>query len=167
MTKPVAAVIVLAAGCLWAGSAMAADASAPAATAGRAAHGGATAAPASGPTPAPKNAYLYIGYPNNNQTLPAGKPVKVWFGLRNMGVAPKDVRFPNTGHHHLLIDVDLPPMDKEIPNDRNHLHFGAGETETTVELAPGKHTLQLLMGDEKHIPTSPPVYSKKITIYVK
>jgi hypothetical protein len=172
MTKPVAAVIVLAAGCLWAGSAMAADASAPAASAGHAAHGGtaasaAGATPASGPTPAPKNAYLYIGYPNNNQTLPAGKPVKVWFGLRNMGVAPKDVKFPNTGHHHLLIDVDLPPMDKEIPNDRNHLHFGAGETETTVELAPGKHTLQLLMGDEKHIPTSPPVYSKKITIYVK
>jgi hypothetical protein len=151
---------------------MAADASAPAASAGHAAHGGtaasaAGATPASGPTPAPKNAYLYIGYPNNNQTLPAGKPVKVWFGLRNMGVAPKDVKFPNTGHHHLLIDVDLPPMDKEIPNDRNHLHFGAGETETTVELAPGKHTLQLLMGDEKHIPTSPPVYSKKITIYVK
>ena len=143
----------------------AADASSPAA------HADHASAPASakgtGPTPAPRNAYLYIGYPNNNQTMPAGKPIKVWFGLRNMGVAPKDVKFPNTGHHHLLIDVDLPPLDKEIPNDRNHLHFGAGETETTIELPPGKHTLQLLMGDEKHIPTNPPVYSKKITIYVR
>ncbi|MGN5479860.1 DUF4399 domain-containing protein [Cupriavidus basilensis] len=125
------------------------------------------AAATAGETPAPPNAYLYIGFPNNGQVLPAGKPFKVWFGLRNMGVAPKDVKFPKTGHHHLLIDVDLPPMDKEIPNDRNHLHFGAGETETMVELPPGKHTLQLLMGDDKHIPTNPPVYSKKITIYVK
>ncbi|RZT41525.1 DUF4399 domain-containing protein [Cupriavidus agavae] len=151
---------------LWAGAALAADASAPA---GHAGHGPAPAAASTGagPTPAPRNAYLYIGYPNNNQTMPAGKPIKVWFGLRNMGVAPKDVKFPNTGHHHLLIDVDLPPLDKEIPNDRNHLHFGAGETETTIELPPGKHTLQLLMGDEKHIPTNPPVYSKKITIYVR
>ena len=125
------------------------------------------AAAMAGETPAPPNAYLYIGFPNNGQVLPAGKPFKVWFGLRNMGVAPKDVKYPKTGHHHLLIDVDLPPMDKEIPNDRNHLHFGAGETETMVELPPGKHTLQLLMGDDKHIPTNPPVYSKKITIYVK
>ena len=167
--KPVIAVMTLlcAGMLLQTGAAYGADASAPAAHAD---HASAPAASADGPrapTPAPKNAYLYIGYPNNNQTLPAGKPVKVWFGLRNMGVAPKDVKYPNTGHHHLLIDVDLPPMDKEIPNDRNHLHFGAGETETTVELPPGKHTLQLLMGDEKHIPTTPPIYSKKITIYVK
>jgi hypothetical protein len=77
------------------------------------------------------------------------------------------VKFPNTGHHHLLIDVDLPPMDQEIPSDRNHLHYGAGETEALIELPPGKHTLQLLMGDDKHIPHNPPVYSRKITIYVK
>ncbi|KAK42692.1 DUF4399 domain-containing protein [Caballeronia sp. LZ029] len=120
-----------------------------------------------GPTPAPANAYAYIGYPNDGQTLPAGKPFKVWFGLRYMGVAPRGVKFPNTGHHHLLIDVDLPPMDQEIPSDRNHLHYGAGETETMLELPPGKHTIQLLMGDDKHIPHNPPVYSKKITIYVK
>ncbi len=120
-----------------------------------------------GPTPAPANAYAYIGYPNDGQTFAAGKPIKVWFGLRYMGVAPRGVKFPNTGHHHLLIDTDLPPMDQEIPSDRNHLHYGAGETETTIELPPGKHTLQLLMGDDRHIPTDPPVYSKKITIYVK
>lgn len=118
-------------------------------------------------TPAPPNAYLYIGWPNDGEVLSSHKPIRVWFGLRNMGVAPKDVKFPNTGHHHLLIDTDLPPLDKEIPSDRNHLHFGAGETETVIELPPGKHTLQLLMGDDKHIPHNPPVYSKRITITVR
>ncbi|KDR34847.1 ATPase [Caballeronia grimmiae] len=120
-----------------------------------------------GPTPAPANAYAYIGYPNNGETMPAGKPFRVWFGLRFMGVAPRGVKFPNTGHHHLLVDTDLPPLDHEIPSDRNHLHYGAGETEAMIELAPGKHTLQLLMGDDRHIPHNPPIYSKKITIYVK
>jgi len=120
-----------------------------------------------GETPAPPDAYVYIGWPNNGEVIAAGKPFRVWFGLRDMGVAPKDVKFPNTGHHHLLIDTDLPPADEEIPSDRNHLHFGAGETETMVELPPGKHTLQLLMGDDKHIPHNPPVYSKKITITVR
>lgn len=120
-----------------------------------------------GPTPAPKDAYAYIGYPNNGQVVPANKPFRVWFGLRYMGVAPKGVKYPNTGHHHLLIDTDLPPMDQEIPSDRQHLHFGAGQTETTIELPPGKHTLQLLMGDENHIPHNPPVYSKKITVIAK
>jgi Domain of unknown function (DUF4399) len=119
------------------------------------------------PTPASPNAYLYIGFPNDGQVFPAGKPIRVWFGLRNMGVAPRGVKYPNTGHHHLLIDTDLPPMDQEIPSDKNHLHFGAGETETTIELPPGKHTLQLLLGDDRHFPHKPPVYSKKITITVK
>jgi len=118
-------------------------------------------------TPAPKNAYLYIGWPNDGEVLPAGKPIRVWFGLRNMGVAPKGVNKPNTGHHHLLIDTDLPPFDEEIPADRNHLHLGAGQTETMIELEPGTHTLQLLMGDYNHVPHDPPVYSKKITVYVK
>ena len=118
-------------------------------------------------TPAPANAYAYIGWPVDGQVMSARKPFRVWFGLRNMGVAPKDVKFPNTGHHHLLIDTDLPPLDQEIPSDRNHLHFGAGQTETMLELAPGKHTLQLLMGDDKHVPHSPPIYSRKITITVK
>jgi hypothetical protein len=88
-------------------------------------------------------------------------------GLRNMGICPKGINRPNVGHHHLLIDTDLPPFDQPIPSDRNHLHFGAGETEARVELAPGKHTLQLLMGDYNHVPHDPPVYSKKITITVK
>jgi hypothetical protein len=120
-----------------------------------------------GDIPAPDNAYLYIGWPNDGQTIPSGKPFRVWFGLRNMGVAPKGIEYPNTGHHHLLIDTELPPADQEIPSDRNHLHFGDGETETMIELPPGKHTLQLLMGDYKHVPNNPPVHSKKITITVK
>lgn len=120
-----------------------------------------------GPTPAPANAHLYIGWPNDGEVIAHGKPIRVWFGLRNMGVAPKGVKFPNTGHHHLLIDTDLPAADQEIPSDRNHLHYGAGETEAVIELPPGKHTLQLLMGDYQHIPHNPPVYSKKITITVK
>jgi hypothetical protein len=88
-------------------------------------------------------------------------------GLRNMGVAPKGTGGANTGHHHLLIDTELPPMNEAIPNDRNHLHFGAGETEARVELPPGKHTLQLLQGDKDHMPHNPPVHSKKITVTVK
>jgi hypothetical protein len=118
-------------------------------------------------TAAPLKHYLYIGWPQDGTVIAAGKPFRVWFGLRDMGVAPKGVTFPNTGHHHLLIDTELPAFDQEIPSDRNHLHFGAGETETTLELAPGKHTLQLLMGDSRHVPHDPPVYSKKITIVVK
>ncbi|MFM0646082.1 DUF4399 domain-containing protein [Paraburkholderia bryophila] len=120
-----------------------------------------------GTTPAPAGAYAYIGYPNDGQVVAANKPFRVWFGLRYMGVAPKGVKFPNTGHHHLLIDTDLPPMDQEIPSDRNHLHFGAGETETMIQLPPGKHTLQLLMGDDMHVPHNPPVYSKKITVIAR
>lgn len=120
-----------------------------------------------GTTPSPANAHLYIGWPNNGEVIAANQPFRVWFGLRNMGVAPKDVKLPNTGHHHLLIDSDLPPMDQAIPSDRNHLHFGAGQTETMLELPPGKHTLQLLMGDDKHVPHDPPVYSRRITITVK
>ena len=120
-----------------------------------------------GTTPADPKAIVYIGWPNDGQVMPAGRPFRVWFGLRNMGVAPSDVEFRNTGHHHLLVDTDLPPMDQPIPSDRNHLHFGAGQTETTLQLPPGKHTLQLLMGDENHVPHDPPVMSKRITIYVR
>jgi hypothetical protein len=118
-------------------------------------------------TDAPANAYCYIGWPADGAVLPAGKPFRVWFGLRNMGVAPKGVAFEHTGHHHLLIDTGLPPPGQVIPSDRNHLHFGAGETETMIDLPPGTHTLQLLMGDDQHIPHTPPVASKRITITVR
>jgi hypothetical protein len=117
-------------------------------------------------SPAPENAEAYIIWPSNGAVISGGK---FWLrmGLRNMGVAPKGVERKNTGHHHVLVDTELPPMDKEIPSDRNHLHFGAGETEARVELPPGKHTLQLLLGDHDHVPHDPPVMSKKITITVK
>ncbi len=105
----------------------------------------ATAATGEKRTPAPPDAYCYIGWPNDGETIKT-RHIKVWFGTRNFGVAPAGVDKPNTGHHHLLIDTDLPPLDEAIPNDKNHLHFGAGQTETYIDLPPGTHTLQLLDG---------------------
>ncbi len=92
-------------------------------------------------TPAPADAYVYIGWPNDNETVRTTH-IKVWFGTRNFGVAPAGTNKPNTGHHHLLIDTALPPLDQPIPNDKNHLHFGLGQTETLIDLPPGTHTLQ-------------------------
>jgi len=93
------------------------------------------------------------------------KPV-IRFGLSNMGVAPAGIEKPNTGHHHLMIDTKLPDLNEPIPSDFNHLHFGAGQTETTISLPLGYHTLQLLLGDENHIPHNPPVMSKPIRVLV-
>lgn len=117
-------------------------------------------------TPAPANAEAYIIWPSDGAVIKNGS---FWLrmGLRNAGVAPKGVEMANTGHHHLLIDTDLPPLEDVIPSDRNHLHFGGGQTEVRIEdLPPGKHTLQLLLGDFEHRPHDPPIYSKKITITV-
>lgn len=115
--------------------------------------------------PAPEGASLYIISPADGETV--GSPVAVKFGLQGMGIAPAGVEFENTGHHHLLIDTDLPSLDQPVPNDKKHLHFGKGQTETVIELAPGKHILQLLLGDFSHTPHKPPVMSEKITITVK
>src|SRR5574338_231178 len=117
------------------------------------------------PTPAPKDAVVYIIWPYDGAVISGGK---FWLrmGLRNMGVCPKGCTVPNTGHHHVLIDTDLPAPGEQIPSDRNHLHFGAGQTEARIELPPGKHTLQLIMGDQDHFPHNPPVYSEKITVTV-
>lgn len=116
-------------------------------------------------TPAPKDAQVYFIWPQNGTVIHGGK-FWVRMGLRNMGVSPKGVKMPHVGHHHLLIDTDLPPLNQQIPSDRNHLHFGAGETEGRVELPPGKHTLQLILGDHDHVPHNPPIYSRKITVIV-
>ncbi|KWO84724.1 ATPase [Burkholderia ubonensis] len=121
---------------------------------------------ATGRTPSPPGAEAYIIWPSDGATITGGK-FWVRMGLRNMGICPKGIERPNVGHHHLLIDADLPPLDQPIPSDRNHLHYGAGQTEARIELPPGKHTLQMLMGDHDHVPHDPPVYSKKITITVK
>lgn len=124
------------------------------------------AAAVAGESPAPRNAYLYIGWPNDGEVISKNN-FRVWFGLRKMGVSPAGVDKPMTGHHHLIIDAPLPPMDEEIPADNNHLHFGKGQTETRITLGPGTHTLQLVLADHNHIPHNPPVVSRKITITVK
>ena len=116
-------------------------------------------------TPSPPGAEVYFISPHDGDTVT--NPFTVRFGLKNMGVAPAGVNVKNTGHHHLLIDTGLPPLDQPIPSDKNHRHFGKGQTQTTLELTPGKHTLQLLLGDYEHIPHDPPVMSKRITITVK
>jgi len=116
-------------------------------------------------TPAPKDAYLYIIWPLDGAKIKGA----FWcrFGLRNMGVTRAGDATPNAGHHHLLIDVTEPIAPNEpIPQDKNHLHFGAGQTEARVDLPPGKHTLQLVLGDAQHVPFSPLLVSKKVTITV-
>jgi len=117
-----------------------------------------------GPTPSAPGAAVYFVDLKDGATLPT-KPT-IHFGLRNMGVAPAGIERENSGHHHLIVDAPLPPLDKPIPNDFNHLHFGAGQTEAEVSLTPGKHTLQLLLGDKDHIPHTPPIMSEKITVTV-
>jgi hypothetical protein len=120
--------------------------------------------PTGGPTPSPPGAEVYFLDIKDGQHLP-NKAV-IHFGLRNMGVAPAGSNQSNSGHHHLLIDTDLPPLDKPIPNDFNHLHFGAGQTETELNLSPGEHSLQLLLGDKDHIPHTPPVMSQRMQVVV-
>lgn len=123
-------------------------------------------APVLARTPSPENAQVYFIWPSDGAVIHGGFWVRM--GLRNMGVAPKGTDIANTGHHHLLIDTDLPAnMNEPVPSDRSHLHFGAGETEARIDLPPGRHTLQLLLADKDHIPHDPPVYSKKITVTVQ
>jgi hypothetical protein len=124
----------------------------------------ASAAPASGRHPSAANAKVYIESPANGAYVATTFTVR--FGLSGMGVAPAGFDKPNSGHHHLIIDAALPPFDEPIPNNENYLHFGAGQTEATVTLPQGKHTLQMLLGDANHIPHDPPIFSQPITVYV-
>lgn len=124
------------------------------------------AAPALPRTAATAGAELYFIAPADGETV--AREFTVRFGLKGMGVAPAGVTTEKTGHHHLLVDVaELPPMNLPLPNDAQHKHFGGGQTETTLSLPPGKHTLQLILGDALHIPFDPPIVSKKITVTVK
>ena len=116
-------------------------------------------------TPRPADAKLYIISPTNGETV--SSPVTVRFGLTGMGVAPAGVATPNTGHHHLTLDSPLPALDLPLPKDDKHIHFGGGQTETQDTLAPGQHTLQLVLGDKDHVPHQPPLVSEPITITVK
>jgi Domain of unknown function (DUF4399) len=117
-------------------------------------------------TSAPAEAYLYFVWPQDGTAIKGAFWAR--FGLRNMGVTQAGSTAPNAGHHHLLVDVNDPLQPNEpIPQDKAHLHFGAGQTEARMELPPGRHTLQLVLGDAKHYPFNPPVVSKKIMITVK
>jgi hypothetical protein len=114
--------------------------------------------------PAPADARVYFVGLQDWGVLPPKATIR--FGLAGMGVAPAGFEKANTGHHHLLLNTGLPPLDQPIPNDFNHLHFGAGQTEATVTLPLGVNTLQLLFADENHVPHNPPVMSKPIKILV-
>ena len=117
-------------------------------------------------SPSAENAQVYIISPENGAEV--ASPVTIQFGLKGMGVAPAGVSTANTGHHHLLIDLEeLPDMTQPLPASDQVRHFGKGQTETTIELEPGNHTLQLLLGNHLHIPHDKPVLSEKITITVK
>lgn len=114
---------------------------------------------------APEGASVYFISPEDGDTISG--PVTVVFGLRGMGVAPAGVQQPNTGHHHLIIDAPTPDPNAPIPTDDHHRHFGGGQTQVTLELDPGNHTLQLVLGDFNHIPHTNPVESKQISIRVQ
>ena len=121
--------------------------------------------------PSPKGAKVMIIFPRNGKTVKS--PVRVAFGLKGMGVCPAGLvlpdgkPMPNTGHHHLLVDAEkMPSMALPLVASKTLLHFGGGQTEVTLDLPPGKHTLQLVFADFAHIAHDPPVVSKKITITV-
>lgn len=110
----------------------------------------------------------YIISPSDGEEV--SSPFKVRFGLSGMGVAPAGVDYPDTGHHHLLINRASDNLDMDIPlptGDEDLLHFGGGQSETTLALEPGEYTLQMILGDQDHVPHDPPVMSAPITIMVK
>ena len=114
---------------------------------------------------APESARVYISEPANGQTVPGSFTVK--FGLSGMGVAPAGVDVENTGHHHLLVDLEeLPDLTVSLPKSDRVRHFGGGQTEAELTLPPGEHTLQLMLGNYLHIPHDNPVISKKVTVVV-
>jgi hypothetical protein len=116
---------------------------------------------------APHGAKVYFITPKNGAVV--HNPVLVKFGLKGMTIAPAGTQADNTGHHHLLVDTDLSELalDTPLPATDKVLHFGKGQTETTLTLSPGKHTLELLFADYRHLSFDPPVHSKKITITVQ
>jgi hypothetical protein len=129
------------------------------------------AAPSPPPTalarkPAPAGATAYIIEPADGATVM--NPVRVVFGLKGIGVAPAGVDRNDAGHHHLLIDTEMPAnLGLPLPNDEQHRHFGGGQTEVDLTLSPGRHTLQMVLGDHLHIPHDPPIASSVVTIEVR
>lgn len=117
----------------------------------------------------PQHARVYFIEPTDNSVVRS--PFKVRFGIEGFGITPAGTvgrRRHTAGHHHLLVDVEqLPELDSPVPRDARHLHFDRGETETVLDLPPGRHTLQLLLGDEQHEPQDPPLLSDRIMIIVE
>lgn len=111
-----------------------------------------------------EGALAYIISPAHGETVRS--PFKVTFGLSGMGVAPAGIDVAKTGHHHILIDTAVPALDRPLPATDQIRHFGGGQTEVWLTLPPGRHTLQLLLGDKLHIPHDPPVMSERITVNV-
>jgi hypothetical protein len=116
-------------------------------------------------TPSPAGAKVFIIEPKSGATV--ANPVTVKFGIEGMDVAPAGTEKTNSGHHHVLIDTKLADYASPMPADESHKHFGKGQTEAQLELKPGQHTLQLVLGDHNHVPHDPPVQSEVITITVK
>ena len=114
---------------------------------------------------APEGARVFFVSPTDGATL--SNPVKIVFGIEGATVAPAGDDTPHSGHHHIIIDAELPDLGMPIPATDNYVHFGDGRTETELTLDPGEHTLQMLLGDHMHIPHDPPLISAKITIFVE
>jgi hypothetical protein len=112
-----------------------------------------------------EGATVFFVSPADGDTV--SSPFAVEFGISAMGVVRAGDNTPNTGHHHILIDTELPALAMPIPADEHHVHFGDGSLATELTLSPGEHTLQLLLGDHLHIPHEPPVYSQRITVTVE
>ena len=109
---------------------------------------------------------VYFIEPKNNDVI-TERTFKVQFGLEGFGIAPAGYDIPNTGHHHLLIDTFIPEdLTKPIPANKNHIHFGLGQTETTITLEPGEHSLRLVLGNYLHVPHTEPIISEEINILV-
>jgi hypothetical protein len=115
-------------------------------------------------TASPQGARVYFINLKDGQHVKS--PVLIQFGLAGMGVAPAGSQNPNTGHHHLIIDAPTPPAGMPIPMNEQHRHFGGGQTEISVPLMAGNHTLQLVLADGGHIPHNPAVVSERITVTV-
>jgi hypothetical protein len=141
------------------------DAATPAAAPAESAATPGAAAPLPPRSLSPAGATVAILSPRNGDVV--SSPVKVVFDLQGMTLAPAGDPTPNSGHHHLLVDVPAPDLGQPIPKDEQHLHFGKAQTEAEITLTPGQHTLQLLLGDSNHVPHNPPVMSTPITITVQ
>nr|PZN69134.1 MAG: rod shape-determining protein RodA [Pseudomonadota bacterium] len=159
MAAPVAALALLAA------CSKAPESGTAATDADAASHTESEAAPSFPRTPAPAGARVFFVSPKDGETV--SSPVRVVFGVENIGIAPAGQVVEGAGHHHLIVDADMPDPSMPIPADTQHLHYGQGQTEATIELSPGTHTLQLVMGDHLHVPFDPVVASEKITINVQ